>query len=280
MRYTPYDVPTGVLSPPPDYGTILPTTNAAANVSAPPPPYYSYAPPAMSGSGSGGPQQPTGSSYNFSYAAGTPPVGSSEYTYNAAVQDGRDSCYNMVYFPPNPTTGFNGHFSLVTPPQQHQETPIDGAVVNPAVTSSGQTMQDAWHPSSWASQAQATSNCNLMENNQHYSISTGFASQSDAEMALSTTGVKAESKPIVLEPKPMPYLQHLHSNSSAHNVNSLNAENNNLEHSVISEEDTKDPLSASIQAQDQATEVSVATNLINQEQSQQNHVNFFPERNY
>ena len=57
-----------------------------------------------------------------------------------------------------------------------------------AVTSSGQTMQDAWHPSSWASQAQATSNCNLMENNQHYSISTGFASQSDAEMALSTTG--------------------------------------------------------------------------------------------
>ena len=94
------------------------------------------------------------------------------------------------------------------------------------------------------------------------------------------SGVKAESKPIVLEPKPMPYLQHLHSNSSAHNVNSLNAENNNLEHSVISEEDTKDPLSASIQAQDQATEVSVATNLINQEQSQQNHVNFFPERNY
>ena len=79
----------------------------------------------------------------------------------------------------------------------------------------------------------------------------------------------------------MPYLQHLHSNSSAHNVNSLNTENNNLEHSVISEEDTKDPLSASIQAQDQAvTEVSVATNLINQEQSQQNHVNFFPERNY
>ena len=170
-------------------GTILPTTNAAAaNVSAPPPPYYSYAPPAMSGPGSSGPQQPTGSSYNFSYAAGTPPVGSSEYTYNAAVQDGRDSCYNMVYFPPNPTTGFNGHFSLVTPPQQHQETPIDGAVVNPAVTSSGQTMQDSWHPSSWASQAQATSNCNLMENNQHYSISTGFASQSDAEMALSTTG--------------------------------------------------------------------------------------------
>ena len=142
----------------------------------------------MSGSSSGGPQQPSGSSYNFSYAAGTPPVGSSEYTYNAAVQDGRDSCYNMVYFPPNPTTGFNGHFSLVTPPQQHQETPIDGAVVNPAVTSSGQTMQDSWHPSSWASQAQATSNCNLMENNQHYSISTGFASQSDAEMALSTTG--------------------------------------------------------------------------------------------
>ena len=169
-------------------GTILPTTNTAANASAPPPPYYSYAPPAMSGSGSSGPQQPTGSSYNFSYAAGTPPVGSSEYTYNAAVQDGRDSCYNMVYFPPNPTTGFNGHFSLVTPPQQHQETPIDGAVVNPAVTSSGQTMQDPWHPSSWASQAQATSNCNLMENNQHYSISTGFASQSDAEMALSTTG--------------------------------------------------------------------------------------------
>ena len=80
----------------------------------------------------------------------------------------------------------------------------------------------------------------------------------------------------------MPYLQHLHSNSSAHNVNSLNAENNNLEHSVISEEDTKDPLSASIQAQDQATEVSntVAANLGIQEQSQQNHVNFFPERNY
>ena len=98
------------------------------------------------------------------------------------------------------------------------------------------------------------------------------------------SGVKAESKPIVLEPKPMPYLQHLHSNgSSVHNVNnSLNGENNNLEHSVISEEDTKDPLSASIQAQDQATEVSntVAANLGIQEQSQQNHVNFFPERNY
>ena len=91
-------------------GTILPTTNTAANASAPPPPYYSYAPPAMSGAGTSGSQQPTGSSYNFSYAAGTPPVGSSEYTYNAAVQDGRDSCYNMVYFPPNPTTGFNGHF--------------------------------------------------------------------------------------------------------------------------------------------------------------------------
>ena len=105
----------------------------------------------------------------------------------------------------------------------------------------------------------------------------------------SVSGVKAESKPIVLEPKPMPYLQHLHSGSgpisagSAHNVNSSlnNSENNNLEHSVISEEDTKDPLSASIQAtQDVATEVSVAANLINQEQTQQNHVNFFPERNY
>ena len=59
------------------------------------------------GSGSQGAQQgPTGNSYNFSYAAGTPPVASSEYTYAAAVQDTREAgCYNMVYFPPNPTTG-------------------------------------------------------------------------------------------------------------------------------------------------------------------------------
>ena len=96
-------------------GTILPTTNTGAtNVSAPPP-YYSYAPPAMTaGSGSQGAQQgPTGNSYNFSYAAGTPPVASSEYTYAAAVQDTREAgCYNMVYFPPNPTTGKENLFLL------------------------------------------------------------------------------------------------------------------------------------------------------------------------
>ena len=84
--------------------------------------------------------------------------------------------------------GFNGHFSLVTPPQQHQESP--GGVetgVNPAVTSTGQNMhQDSWQTSAWVSQA-ATSNCNLMDS-QQYSLASGFATQSEAEIALSANG--------------------------------------------------------------------------------------------
>ena len=63
--------------------------------------------------------------------------------------------------------------------------------------------------------------------------------------------VKAESKPIVLEPKPTPYLQHLHHLTAV--PHPLNLENNNsvelVDGSVphphpqtVIEEDTKDPL--------------------------------------
>ena len=59
--------------------------------------------------------------------------------------------------------------------------------VNPAVTSTGQNMhQDSWQTSAWVSQA-ATSNCNLMDS-QQYSLASGFATQSEAEIALSATG--------------------------------------------------------------------------------------------
>ena len=59
--------------------------------------------------------------------------------------------------------------------------------VNPAVTSTGQNMhQDSWQTSAWVSQA-ATSNCNLMDS-QQYSLASGFATQSEAEIALSANG--------------------------------------------------------------------------------------------
>ena len=92
-RYTPYDVSTGVLSPPPEYGTILPTT-CAGNTAPVPPAYYSYSP--SSGSGN----------YNFSYNTATPlspaSAGGSgataaEYAY---VQENREG-YNMVYLSGN-----------------------------------------------------------------------------------------------------------------------------------------------------------------------------------
>ena len=88
----------------------------------------------------------------------------------------------MVYFPPNPSTGLNGHFSLVTSPQQHHESAADAT----AVAASTAAMQESWQNSSWASQS-ASSNCHLMDN-QHYTVSAGFTTPTEAEMALGASG--------------------------------------------------------------------------------------------
>ena len=108
----------------------------------------------------------------------------------------------------------------------------------------------------------------------------------------------------------MPYLQHLHANSSgSQNVNSLvtGSENNNVDHNsnpesrliqnnpgvqIQDQEDTKDPLSAGIAVTPETSEVVnnlehnsdpesriIQNNLIPQE-TQNHQVNFFPERNY
>ena len=93
--------------------------------------------------------------------------------------------------------------------------------------------------------------------------------------------MKAEAKPIVLEPKPMPYLQHLHSSAT----NTHLVENNNLvEHNVV-EEDTKDPLcNDATAAAPHPTPISTpaenngatAGATLLQQQESHHHVNFFP----
>ena len=81
-RYTPYDISTGVLSPPPEYGSILPTT--CTNNAAPPAYYMTYSPSGAGGSGS--------TNYNFAYNSTTAtPIspssgGGTDYSY---VQDHR-----------------------------------------------------------------------------------------------------------------------------------------------------------------------------------------------
>ena len=168
MRYTPYDVPTGVLSPPPDYGSILPTTNPSGNNVTGPPPYYYSAPPSAAAAG-----------YNFNYASTpiSPTVGGNvaEYSY---VQDTREGCYNMVYhFPPNSSAAgiANGHLSLVTPPQNHQDS-------NEATPTS---MHEGWQASAWI----PTTACSNMVEAQHYTtMNGGFASPSEAELALAGQG--------------------------------------------------------------------------------------------
>ena len=99
-----------------------------------------------------------------------------EYSY---VPDSRDQYYNMVYVPPNPSTGLNGHFSLVSSPNGHQEWPTSAEV--PA--SSASAMHEAWQ-TQWAGQSGAPQ-CGMIPENQHYAISSGFATPTEAEMALS-----------------------------------------------------------------------------------------------
>ena len=175
-RYTPYDVSTGVLSPPPEYGSILPTT-CSANTN-PPPAYYTYSP-------SGG------SGYNFSYNSTTPlsPSSGGGGTDYAYVQDNRDG-YNMVYLPANPATGFNGQFSLVTPTQHHEGTPHhDGTP--PEVHNGGENTTAAanWQTATWIASQSGHHHQNLIE--QQYAMNNGFATPSDAEMALNNTGKAA-----------------------------------------------------------------------------------------
>jgi hypothetical protein len=197
-RYNHYDVTSGVLSPPPEYGTILPTTLAQSLNSSAPPPYYAYS------QATGGTNP--GSAYNIGYnypaplspggsvAANTTTVG--DYSY---VQDGRDGGYNMVYLAaPSATGSYGHHFSLVTPPSQHQqqqESPPGGGggggqsgneneIENHTVTS--------WHNAAWPLQ----SSC-LGSEHHHYvtaaSLATsGFATPTEAEIAMATSGKKIQ----------------------------------------------------------------------------------------
>ena len=187
-----------------------------------------------------------------------------EYSY---VQDTREAgCYNMVYhFPPNSTTGItNGHLSLVTPPQHHGDS-------NEATPTSMHHHEHGWQASAWIPTTACSNATNLVENQHHYTtMNSGFATPTEAEMALAGQGknkkflfcdknltfffaVKAESKPIVLEPKPTPYLQHLHNLTTVPH-HPLNLENNNTvelvdgnssasaHHNSHIDEDSKDPL--------------------------------------
>jgi len=81
--------------------------------------------------------------------------------------------------------------------------------------------------------------------------------------------VKAESKPIVLEPKPTPYLQHLHNLTTVPH-HPLNLENNNTvelvdgssasaHHNSHIDEDSKDPLACHQQEISSATAVTQET---------------------
>lgn len=100
----------------------------------------------------------------------------------------------MVYIPGNPSTGFNGHFSLVTPPSAvttvHQDSPSGGAEATNSSSPSAAgnaAVQDGWQASAWVTQHQQP--CSNLIDNQHYTISSsGFASQTDAEMALAASG--------------------------------------------------------------------------------------------
>ena len=161
FRYaTPYDTPTGVLSPPPEYSSIQ----------APPPYYPSYTPTTCVG----------GSAYNFTYGA-TPlsPGGSatpSEYSY-----ENRDG-YNMVYLPPNPSTGGYGHFSLVAP-QGHDA----GGAANEATPPD--LHGDNWQtPHAWVNSC--ANQLAIDGHGQQYTISNGFATPTDAELALSNPSGK------------------------------------------------------------------------------------------
>ena len=119
--------------------------------------------------------------------------------------------------------------------------------------------------------------------------------------------MKSEPKPVVLEAKTMPYLQHLHSTSGSNLVSAPQnsgsfVENNNLEPSKI-DDDSKDPLQntantlmnnssnpveSSIEHPENSptcqTPNSAAAALLSgsPEEHQQTppHLSFFPERNY
>lgn len=163
FRYaTPYDTPTGVLSPPPEYSAVQ----------APPPYYPSYTPTTCVG----------GSGYNFNY--GTTPLSPGSATPSEYNYENRDG-YNMVYLPPNPSTGGYGHFSLVTP-QSHEGSGASNEATPPDMH--GENWQS---PHAWV----AVNSCGggqlaIDGHGQQYTISNGFATPTDAELALNNSGKK------------------------------------------------------------------------------------------
>lgn len=205
----------GMLSPPPpDYSSILPTSGP------PPPSYYSY-----SNNGNGNHSYGNQMTYgtNMGYPAPLSPVTASSVDY--AYVDNRDG-YNMLCLTSaaavaaangNAANAY-GPYTLVTTPVSHQNS-------SPPRSEAGQSndMQHAGEPISWSPTAWSTptscqapgSTLSSLADQQQYMTMQSFASSAEAEMALS--GMKNETKPVpvYLEPKPMPYLQHL-SNQSPH----------------------------------------------------------------
>ena len=111
--------------------------------------------------------------------------------------------YNMVYLSANPaTSGFNGHFPLVTAPASQQPevsagggpgTPHHESTPPDAVHGHGENSSVAanWQTATWiASQSgHHHHTSHLLAEHQHQYMNNGFVSPSDAELALNTSGV-------------------------------------------------------------------------------------------
>ena len=88
----------------------------------------------------------------------------------------------MVYhFPPNSSAGItNGHLSLVTPPQHHHQDSNEATPTS--MQEGGWQSASAWIPTT------ACSNTNIMDNQHYNAMNSGFASPSEAELALAGQG--------------------------------------------------------------------------------------------
>ena len=109
----------------------------------------------------------------------------------------------MVYLSANPaTTGFNGHFPLVTAPtSQHPEVSAGGAPGTPhhestppdGVHGHGENSSVAanWQTATWLATQSGHHHhtSHLLAEHQHQYMNNGFASPSDAELALNTSGI-------------------------------------------------------------------------------------------
>ena len=108
----------------------------------------------------------------------------------------------MVYLSANPaTTGFNGHFPLVTTPaSQHPEVTAGGAgtphhesTPPDVVHGHGENSSVAaanWQTATWlATQSGHHHTSHLLAEHQHQYMNNGFATPSDAELALNTSGI-------------------------------------------------------------------------------------------